>query len=111
MSGVKQARSVLVGPVAAARNDLPLAELVGRRDGIAAIFAPDAEEVARLKAPKLIGGADLRGGLAVVQIRHGHFGGLGVDFLRSNANHGGEEDRETVMVKLADSTTSVTGRI
>jgi hypothetical protein len=53
----------------------------------------------------------LRGGLAVVQIRHGHFGGLGVDFLRSNANHGGEEDRETVMVKLADSTTSVTGRI
>lgn len=80
----------MVGAVATARNNLTFAESVGLAYGIAAIFSADAEELGGLKAPMLIGGADGRGQAAFFKVAQGHLGGLGVDSVGRDANHGAD---------------------
>lgn len=91
LRGCQTSGLVLIGAVAATRNDFALPELVCLRNGIAAIVSADAVKVRRKKAPMPVFGSDLRRSLAVLQIGHGHPGGFGVDCLGCNANHGALE--------------------
>ena len=100
---VKRARSILVGAVAAPRNDLTFAEGIGLAYCIAAILAADAEEVGGLEAPILVGSAYLRGGLAVCQIRQRHLGGLGKDNVGRDADHGADGTKSNMYEVAPDS--------
>lgn len=93
LQGVKLACLILIGAVAAAGNDLALAEAVSLADSVAAILLADAEEVGRRKAPIPVSRADFGGGLAVGKVGHRHLGGFGVDCVGVDADHGADGEK------------------
>ncbi len=92
--------SVLIGAVAAPRNDLTLAEAVGFADGIAPVFLTNFKKVRRLEAPKLVGSADCRRSLAGGKVAHGHLGRFLGNRAGGNADHGADGVKITFMEKL-----------